>query len=136
MKTIRKLIIVGSVISFLALAIPGSYLLLPSVFASNISHSKRVLVEYRITSSEANLETTVDIKAGHEPLKSQKVALPWSSKQEKDLDKGEPIALYFSTYNNKHTTVTYEIFVDGVKVASQTEDGENFISNNISYNYN
>ncbi len=136
MKTIRKLLVVGTVVSFLVLAIPGSYFLFSSVFASNFSHSDMVSVEYRITSNEADLATMVDFKAGDESLSSQQVSLPWSSKATKSLGKGEPIALYFATYNSKPTSITCEIYVNGVKVASQTEDGQDFISNNISYNYN
>lgn len=98
----------------------------------NHPESKLVTLEYRITSQTGSLPVQVEFTLGKKVLVSENATLPMIGAVKKMVKQGESMALYLSTYNSMPTTLTYEIWVDGKKMVSQTEESQNFMSNNIS----
>lgn len=135
MKPVKKLLVSGALVTALSIIVLTVYYFFDSAQFNNPLTENFATIQYRIISDDANLSAVVDFKAGRGSLSTQQVTLPWVSEIKKVVKKGEPIALYFSTYHNKPTSVTYEIWVDGKKMASQTDNSQDFISNNISCNY-
>ena len=133
MKPVRKCLVFGVLVSILTIGVLSSYYIIDD--SQLFGAQKVTTIQYRVSSTEANLNAVVDYKAGRESLSTQKVKLPWVSEVKKVLRKGEPIALYFSTYNEVPTSLTCEIWVDGKKIACQTDNSQDFISNNISCRY-
>ncbi|MBP8850026.1 MAG: hypothetical protein KBG80_05670 [Breznakibacter sp.] len=132
MKTSSKFFVIGAFVSVLGILTISSTGFISEVFANNMSDERMVTIQYKILSDNHTIPVEVDYKIGKGKLLNQKVTLPWVTETRHKVKKGEPIALYFSTYNDQPTTVTYEIWVDGKRVASQTDSSQYFISNNLS----
>lgn len=132
MKTSSKFFVIGAFVSILGILIISSTGFISQVLASNLTEEKLVTIQYRILSDNHTLPVEVDYKIGKGKLLNQKVTLPWTTETQRKIKKGESIALYFATYNDQPTTLTYEIWVDGKKIASQTDCSQYFISNNLS----
>lgn len=132
MKSSSKFFVIGAFVSVLGILILSSTGFISQVLANNVPEERLITVQYRILSDNLTQPIEVDYKIGSGKLFNQKVTLPWISETQRKVKKGEPIALYFATYSERPATLTYEIWVDGKKVASQTDSSQYFISNNLS----